>query len=69
MSDLRWMTLVADYCESRRLDATDTLSAWRSDAAETYVLAHRQWLGGASRRVVSLLLDRACREAGLDDDG
>ena len=67
MDDLFWMKFFEKWCEANDLRLVDVRDTFHSRNSETYLLAHRQFVGGASDRVVSQLLRRAAIESGLID--
>lgn len=58
--DLRWCQLVEGLARRHGVPAEAMTARMRQN--ETYILAHRQFVGGASDRVTTQLLERAFAE-------
>jgi len=65
--DVAWRSWLMTFCEREGLDFETAVE--RFSGSETYLLAHHQFIAGASDRVVNNLLRRAAIEKGLIEGG
>jgi len=61
--DVDWCRRLVDFCERDGIDFETAVEGLRE--SDTYLLAHSQFIAGASDRVVDGLLSRAAIEEGL----